>query len=130
MTPEWTKMTSATGQIRAALAALDTGLPYSVHSRWVRRQDSGNVITVTELENAQSTRCSVVDRLGYQIDIWAVSRDAAEELTPLVNAAVCGIGFRRTGSQAAAPYRDTGDAFRVILRFERHVDKRFGRLID
>lgn len=130
MVPEWTQMVSATEQIKTALRDLGTEIPYSVFDRWIRRQDKGNIITVTEITNVQSSQYAVVDRLGYQVDIWAEDRETAETLYPLVNAAITGIGFRRDGWTPPEPFRDPSNYYRAILRFARNVDKRSGRLID
>lgn len=128
MTPEWTQMVDATLQIREALTGLDTQLSYSVLSRWPRRGDIGNLVTVTEITNAQ-TAVPVVDNLAYQIDIWGTEPDAVRELSPLVNAALCGIGLRRDYASPPEPYQDS-KYYRRTFRYGRRVDKRTMRLID
>lgn len=122
-------MVDAMPQIREALSNLETEIPYTVLSRWPRREDSGNLITVTEITNAQTT-VPVVDQLGYQIDLWGLDRDTVRALSPLVNAALCGIGFRREYAGPAEPYQDPSKYFRRTFRFGRRVDKRTLRLID
>ena len=117
------------GQIRQALASLDTTLPYTVSEQWPRTSITGNLITVTEITNA-STGWRCVDDLAYQIDVWAAEADAVRELAPLVNDALLGIGFRRTASQQWDRYDKNGGYFRKVLRFGRKIDKRFMRLID
>lgn len=121
-------MVDATPQIREQLTGLDTERDYSVFSRWPRREDTGDLITVTEITNTQ-TATGVVDSLAYQIDIWGTERDAIYELSPLVNKALCGIGFRRDYAGPEEPYQD-GKYYRRTFRFGRKVDKRTLRLID
>ena len=122
-------MVDAIPQIRQALASLDTTLPYTVSEQWPRTSITGNLITVTEITKA-STSWRCVDDLAYQIDVWAAEADAVRELAPMVNDALLGIGFRRTGSQQLDRYDKNGGYFRKALRFGRKVDKRFMRLID
>lgn len=129
MTREWTQMVDAVPQIREALSGLETDISYTVLSRWPRREDGGNLITVTELTNAQ-TAVSVVDQLGYQIDVWGQDRDTVRKLSPLVNETLCGMGFRREYAGPAEPYQDPSRYFRRTFRYGRKVDKRTMRLID
>jgi len=129
MTEEWTEMVELAPQVKAALRELDTELAYTVLSRWPRREDKGNLITVSEITN-QQTALSVVDDLAVQVDIWSTERDVVRALAPLVNAAVCGMGLRR--DYAGDIEQQSGGlwAFRKTFRFGRRVDKRFMRLID
>ena len=126
MIPEWTTMVDAQAQIRQALTGLETEVAYQVLCRWPRTDDTGNLITVTELTNSQ-TETPVVDTLGYQLDIWTAEQDDVDELAPLVNAAMCGIGLRR---EYASPVEYQSDRYRKTLRYGRKVDKRTMRLID
>lgn len=121
-------MVDAEQQVREALSALNTELDYEVSARWPRRDDTGNLITVTEITNMQ-TEVSVVDHLAYQIDLWSTEADVILALVPLVNAALCGIGFRR---DYAGPCElvENGFYYRKTFRFGRKVDKRTLRLID
>lgn len=119
-------MVDALPQIREALTGLDTALKYRVLCRWPRSEDTGTLITVTELTNSQ-TETAVVDTLGYQIDLWAAECDSVDEFAPLVNAALCGLGLRR---EYAGPAELQNDKYRKTFRFGRKVDKRTMRLID
>jgi hypothetical protein len=129
MTKEWTEMVELAPQVKAVLRELDTELVYTVLSRWPRREDKGNLITVTEITNRQ-TALSVVDDLAVQVDIWSTERDVVRALAPLVNAAVCGMGLRRDYAGAIEQQNGGLWAFRKTFRFGRRVDKRFMRLID
>lgn len=128
MNAEWTQMVDAEMQIKDALRDLDPKISYAVSSRWPRRGDTGNLITVTEITNTQ-TAVAVVDNLAYQIDLWSLEADVIVTLAPLVNAALCGMGFRRDYASPAEPYQD-GNFYRRTFRFGRKVDKRTMRLID
>lgn len=130
MKPEWTMMVDPVPQIKEVLQDLKTEHPYSVLSRWPRREDRGTLITVTEITNRQSESTPVVDQLGIQIDIWSPERDTLRDLTPLVNAAVCGIGYRRDYAGPEELLQGGGWNYRKTFRFGRRVDKRFMRLID
>lgn len=128
MNTEWTQYVDAQDQLRDHLLGMDTTLNYSVLSRWPRRSDVGPLITITEITNVQTETC-VVDDLAYQIDIWGEDADTVRELAPLVNAAVCGIGFRRSYAGSVDIQQD-GKIYRKTFRFGRKVDKRTMRLVD
>lgn len=119
----------AVPQIRAALSELETDLTYTVSEQWPRALITGNLITVTEITNA-GTDVGCVDRLGYQIDVWAPEADPVRELVPLVDAAVQGIGFRRDSAWQLDRLTVKGGYYRKALRYSRRVDKRTLRLID
>ena len=129
MNTEFMQMVDPVPQIKELLRGLDTELEYSVLSRWPRREDAGNLITVTEITNMQ-TAISVVDDIAVQVDLWSDERDSIRVLAPRVNAAVCGMGLRRDYAGAIEQQPEGRWPFRKTFRFGRRVDKRSGRLID
>lgn len=129
MNTEFTQMVDPVPQVKALLQGLDTELEYAVLSRWPRQEDTGNLITVTEITNAQ-TAIGVVDDIAVQVDIWSAQRDVIRTLAPLVNAAVCGMGLRRDYAGPIEQQPGGLWSFRKTFRFGRRVDKRTMRLID
>ncbi|MCD8381547.1 MAG: hypothetical protein LUC30_01310 [Clostridiales bacterium] len=128
MTDESLILTDAAGQVREALAGLDTELTYTVSGQWPRSAPTGTVITVTELDNAQVSGLLVVDRLSFQIDLWGTDGDSLRALAPLVNTALLSLGLLR---DYAGPLElERGNYFRKTFRFGRRVDKRSMRMID
>lgn len=129
MNPFLTQMVDPVPQVKELLRNLDTELEYTVLSRWPRREDSGTLITVSEITNAQ-TGIGVVDDIAVQVDLWSEERDTVRALAPLVNAAVCGMGLRRDYAGPIEQQEGGRWPFRKTFRFGRRVDKRSGRLID
>lgn len=126
MNPEWTQMFDPLPQIKDALAGLDA----QVYCRWPRREDKGTTITLSTITNRQSERSPVTDQIAVQVDLWAEERDSIRTLTPLVNAAVCGIGYRREYAGEDEQISSPGWKWRKTFRFGRKVDKRSFRLVD
>lgn len=129
MSVRYPDMIDAIPQIRKALTGLPTSLAYTVSEQWPRTAITGNLITVTEITNA-GTDLECVDRLAYQIDVWAPAADPVRELVPLVNGALLSIGFRRQAAEQLDRLTENGGYYRKALRFGRKVDKRTMRLID
>jgi hypothetical protein len=81
-------------QIRAALLAVESDVPFAVRQRWSSEAAGGVCVTYAEVEN-RSTECPVVDFVSYQVDVWAPERAQVTELAALVNTALLELGLKR-----------------------------------
>ena len=90
-------------QVRKALEDMECSVAYTVRGRYPRSTQDGVLVTVGEYTNT-STDCSVVDKLSYQIDLWAFGPDERSD-------------------------EPTGYC-RKTFRYGRKVDKRWMRLMD
>lgn len=112
--------------VRNALAAIDVGFPFTLRAGYSRAGREGELIVYAEWSNV-STDCPVVDALSYQVTVWAGDLDRLRLLCAGVNAALTGLGLKRT---FAAPDGFDGQMYKKTFRFGRRVDKRTMRLID
>lgn len=115
--------------VREAIEAQSSDIPFLLRGVYPRSVEEGVVITVSEYTNT-STACPVVDEIAYQIDVWAFDRESVVALSRLVNTALTGLGLKR---QYAGPDRLSEDPVGYCtktLRYGRRVDKRTMRLID
>ena len=60
-------------QVRKALEEMECSVAYTVRGRYPHSTQDGVLVTVGEYTNT-STDCPVVDKLSYQIDLWAFDR--------------------------------------------------------
>ena len=122
-------LVDAREQIRQALAALDCGVDYTLRGDFSRGPVQGNTVVWGEYTNT-ATDSPVVDRIAYQVDIYAADRQSRQALAQGVNTALTGLGLRREYASADL-YEDTGTGWYCKrYRFGRRVDKRSMRLID
>lgn len=116
-------------QVRQALAEMECPVSFTVQGRYPRSTQEGVLITVGEYSNT-STDCPVVDRLSYQIDLWAFDRGTVVTLSEAVNRTLLSMGFRR--EYAGPDERSAEPAGYCVktFRYGRKVDKRWMRLMD
>ncbi len=116
-------------QVRQALTGLTTDISYTLRGRYPQAVNDGVLITCCEYANT-ATENPLVDKLVYQVDIWAFDWDTVLELAALVNAALTELGLRRQYSGPDTIADDPAGYLRKTYRFGRNVDKRTMRLID
>lgn len=124
-----TLLVDGRGDVRAAIEAQESDIPFTVRGVYPRGRAEGARIIVSEYAN-RSTDCPVVDELSYRIDVWAPDRESVVALSGLVSRALTGLGLRR---QYAGPDELSGDPEGYCVksfRYGRRVDKRMMRLID
>ena len=113
-------------QVRAALLAMESELPFTVRQRWSQEPPESITIAYSEKEN-RSTECSVVDFISYQVDVWAGERAQVTQLAALVNRAMLELGLRRLSRGESV---EQNGMRRCTMVFGRKIDKRWGRFID
>jgi hypothetical protein len=113
-------------QIKAALLAIESDVPFAVRQRWSSEAAGGVCVTYAEIEN-RSTECPVVDELSYQIDVWAQSQDEVTYVAGVVNDALLEMGLKRQSRKESV---EENGVRRCTMVFGRKVDKRWGRFID
>ena len=122
-------LVDARAQVRQALTGMDCGVDYTLRADFPRGAVRGNTVVWGEYANT-ATDCPVVDRIAFQVDIYAADRQSRQALSQGVNAALTGLGLRREYASADL-YEDTGPGWYCKrYRFGRRVDKRSMRLID
>ena len=122
-------LVDARAQVKAALEAMDTRIPFALQADFAPTPPRGNTVVWGEWANV-TTRCPVVDRLTFQVDIYAENRTARQELSQAVNRALTAMGLKRIYASADL-YEDVGQGcYCKRFRFARKVDKRSMRLID
>ncbi len=122
-------MIDAREQIRAALSALETEVPYTLRGRYPKGAAEGNAVIWGEYANV-GTACPVVDEVVFQVDLWTETPAARLALTEAVNRAMTGLGLRRVYAGPESYDEGAGGCYRRTLRFGRKVDKRWGRWMD
>jgi hypothetical protein len=122
-------LVDARAQVRAALSAAETETPFALKPEFSLGESQGNVVTWGEYSNV-STDCPVVDRIVFQVEVYALDRDSRQELGQAVNQAMTALGLKRVYASPDS-FQDTGPGyFCKTFRFARKVDKRTMRLID
>lgn len=115
--------------VKNALEAMETDFPFTLSSRFPRSSAEGDLVTWGEYANL-STECPVVDRLTYQVTVWALDLDRLRALSSGVNRALVGLGLKRVYASPDDFTSDTLGYYTKTFRFGRKVDKRTMRLID
>lgn len=115
--------------VRNALAGMETEVPFTLRSGFFRAGAEGDLVTWGEYSNL-STDCPVVDRVTYQVTVWAGDLDRLRALSAGVNRALIGLGLKRTYTSPDDFNADTMGYYTKTFRFGRKVDKRTMRLID
>lgn len=122
-------LVDAREQVKEALEAMTSSVPFTVRGSFPKGMTKGNVITWREYSNV-STSIPVVDEVVFQVDLWVTDGHNQFALAQGVNRAMVGIGFRRTYA-GLLENEDIGPGYlHRVFRFGRKVDKRFMRLID
>lgn len=129
MTDAARKLVDGRPAVRQALEAIQCDVAFTVRGRYPRSTQDGVLVTVGEYTNI-STDCPVVDKLSYQIDLWAFDWGTVATLSQAVNQALIELGFRR---EYAGPDELSGTPagyYRKTFRYGRKIDKRWMRLMD
>lgn len=122
-------LVDAREQVRLALSRMDCAVPFTLRADFPRGPVSGNMVVWGEYANT-ATDCPVVDRIVFQVDLYAPDRQSRQALAQAVNAAMSTLGLRRIYASADL-YEDIGEGcYCKRYRFGRRVDKRSMRLID
>ena len=87
------------------------------------------MVTVSEYTNT-STDCPVVDKISYQIDLWAFDRGTVVTLSEAVNRTLLEMGFLREYAGPDERSEEPAGYCRKTFRYGRKVDKRWMRLMD
>lgn len=116
-------------QVRQALTEMECAVSFSVQGRYPRSTQDGVMVTVGEYSNT-STDCPVVDKLSYQIDLWAFDRGTVVALSEAVNRTLVGMGFRREYTGPDERSEEPLGYCKKTFRYGRKVDKRWMRLMD
>lgn len=116
-------------QVRKALEDMECSVAYTVRGRYPRSTQDGVLVTVGEYTNT-STDCPVVDKLSYQIDLWAFDRGAVVILSEAVNRTLLEMGFLREYAGPDERSDEPAGYCRKTFRYGRKVDKRWMRLMD
>lgn len=112
--------------VKAALAAMQPGILFTLRSGFARAALEGESVTWGEWSNV-STDCPVVDELCYAVTVRSGDLDKLRTLCAAVNTALTGLGLKRVYT---SPDEFDEDQYTKTLRFGRRVDKRNMRLID
>ena len=73
---------------------------------------------------------SVVDNLGFQIDVWATTRDECIDIMLKVDDKMTDLGFNRDYESPDGDSYDASEYYRKTLRYSSKVDTRTNRLIS
>ena len=107
-------MIDARGQIRELLESIDhDGL--KVKMSYPKSIGDVPLITFIQIVNTGTGMHSVVDNLGFQIDVWATMTD---------------LGFNRDYESPDGDSYDASEYYRKTLRYSSKVDTRTNRLIS
>ena len=101
-------------------------MAYTVRGRYPRSTQDGVLVTVGEYTNT-STDCPVVDKLSYQIDLWAFDRGTVVTLSEAVNRTLLRMGFLREYAGPDERSEEPAGYCRKTFRYGRKVDKRWMR---
>lgn len=115
--------------VRQALEGLSCGVTYTVRGSYPRSMRDGIIVIVGEYTNI-STNCPVVDKLSYQVDLWAFDRETVVTLSEAVNEALLELGLRREYAGPDGISSQPAGYCTKTFRYGRKVDKRWMRLID
>lgn len=124
-------MIDARGQIRELLESIDhNGL--KVKMSYPKSIGDVPLITFIQIANTGTGMHSVVDNLGFQIDIWATTLDECIDIMLKVDEKMVDLGFNRD-YESPDDDGDNVDASgycRKTLRYSSKVDTRTNRLIS
>lgn len=124
-------MIDARGQIRELLESIDhNGL--KVKMSYPKSIGDVPLITFIQITNTGTGMHSVVDNLGFQIDIWATTLDECIDIMLKVDEKMVDLGFNRD-YESPDDDGDNVDAsgyYRKTLRYSSKVDTRTNRLIS
>ena len=118
-------MIDARGQIRELLESIDhNGL--KVKMSYPKSIGDVPLITFIQITNTGTGMHSVVDNLGFQIDIWATTLDECIDIMLKVDEKMVDLGFNRD-YESPDDDGDNVDAsgyYRKTLRYSSKVDTR------
>lgn len=112
--------------VKAALEGMEVDCDFTLRSGFARTPLPAESVTWGEWSNL-STDCPVVDELSYQVTVRAGDLDKLRALCAGINAALTGLGLKRTYT-SPDEFDDSG--YTKTFRFGRRVDKRTMRLVD
>lgn len=122
-------MIDARGQIRELLESIDhDGL--KVKMSYPKSIGDVPLITFIQIVNTGTGMHSVVDNLGFQIDVWATTRDECIDIILKVDDKMTDLGFNRDYESPDGDSYDASEYYRKTLRYSSKVDTRTNRLIS
>ncbi|MFQ9802610.1 MAG: hypothetical protein ACLRXD_00785 [Coprococcus sp.] len=122
-------MIDARGQIRELLESIDhDGL--KVKMSYPKSIGDVPLITFIQIVNTGTGMHSVVDNLGFQIDVWATTRDECIDIMLKVDDKMTDLGFNRDYESPDGDSYDASEYYRKTLRYSSKVDTRTNRLIS
>lgn len=122
-------MIDARGQIRELLESIDhDGL--KVKMSYPKSIGDVPLITFIQIVNTGTGMHSVVDNLGFQIDVWATTRDECIDIMLKVDDKMTDLGFNRDYESPDGDSYDASEYCRKTLRYSSKVDTRTNRLIS
>lgn len=122
-------MIDARGQIRELLESIDhDGL--KVKMSYPKSIGDVPLITFIQIANTSTGMHSVVDNLGFQIDVWATTRDECIDIMLKVDDKMTDLGFNRDYESPDGDSYDASEYYRKTLRYSSKVDTRTNRLIS
>lgn len=122
-------MIDARGQIRELLESIDhDGL--KVKMSYPKSIGDVPLITFIQIVNTGTGMHSVVDNLGFQIDVWATTRDECIDIMLKVDDKMTDLGFNRDYESPDGDSYDASEYYRKALRYSSKVDTRTNRLIS
>ncbi len=122
-------MIDARGQIRELLESIDhNGL--KVKMSYPKSIGDVPLITFIQIANTGTGMHSVVDNLGFQIDVWATTRDECIDIMLKVDDKMTDLGFNRDYESPDGDSYDASEYYRKTLRYSSKVDTRTNRLIS
>lgn len=122
-------MIDARGQIRELLESIDhDGLKMKMS--YPKSIGDVPLITFIQIVNTGTGMHSVVDNLGFQIDVWATTRDECIDIMLKVDDKMTDLGFNRDYESPDGDSYDASEYYRKTLRYSSKVDTRTNRLIS
>lgn len=122
-------MIDARGQIRELLESIDhNGL--KVKMSYPKSIGDVPLITFIQIANTGTGMHSVVDNLGFQIDVWATTRDECIDIMLKVDDKMTDLGFNRDYESPDGDSYDASEYYRKTLRYSSKIDTRTNRLIS
>ena len=109
-------MIDARGQIRELLESIDhDGL--KVKMSYPKSIGDVPLITFIQIVNTGTGMHSVVDNLGFQIDVWATTRDECIDIMLKVDDKMTDLGFNRDYESPDGDSYDASEYYRKTLRY-------------
>lgn len=122
-------MIDARGQIRELLESVEyEGL--KVKMSYPKSIGDVPLITFIQMTNTGTGMHSVVNNLGFQIDIWAITLDECIEIMLKVDEKMTDLGFNRDYESPDDDSVDASGFRKKTLRYSSKVDTRTNRLIS